>query len=326
MAIERLSVVVTGASAGIGRAVALRFAREGARLTLIGRSAKALAEVKRESEALGAEAIARPLDVSDADAVGRAADEAMARWGGIDVWVNDAMVTMFAPVTAMSPDEFRRITEVTYLGYVHGTMAALHHMRGVNKGTIVQIGSALAYRAIPLQSAYCGAKFAIRGFTEALRSELIRDNSAIRLIEVHLPAVNTPQFNWARTVFKRRPQPLPPIFAPEAIAEHVYKAALNRPRAIWLGLPTLKIIAGSIAAPGWLDRYLAKSSYDSQTSEDPLPADYRDNLFESVTGHATGGRFNAEARRRVIAFNPSIVRFAAAAILAALIVLLLALT
>ena len=309
MSAPKPSVVVTGASAGIGRAIALRFAREGARLTLIARSAEGLESAKREVEAAGGEAIVAALDVADAEAVERAAQQAVDHWGGIDIWVNDAMVTMYAPVAKMSAAEFRRITEVTYLGFVHGTMAALRHMRQRDTGTIVQIGSALAYRSIPLQSAYCGAKFAIRGFTEALRSELLHDKSAVRLVAVQLPAVNTPQFDWARNVFPKRPQPVPPIFMPEAIADAVYRAAMETPREVWLGFPTLKLIAGSIVAPGFLDRYLAKAAYEGQFTDEPQPPGHDDNLFEaSNLPHRTHGRFDNRSKRAVTAFSPRLLR------------------
>ena len=303
------SVVVTGGSAGVGRAIALRFARAGARLTLIARSAEGLESARREIEAAGGEAITIAADTADADAVDRAAQEAIERWGGIDIWVNNAMVTMYAAVSDMTPAEYRRITEVTYLGYVHGTMAALRHMRSRNAGTIVQVGSALAYRAIPLQSAYCGAKYAVRGFTEALRSELIHDKSDVRLVAVQLPAVNTPQFDWARNVFPRRAQPVPPIFAPEAIADAVYRAARGKPREMWLGLPTLKLIVGAIVAPGFLDRHLAKAAYDGQFTNEPLPEGYHDNLFEpSDLEHRTHGRFGDRSKNNVVAFSPALLR------------------
>jgi NAD(P)-dependent dehydrogenase (short-subunit alcohol dehydrogenase family) len=320
------TVAVTGASAGIGRAIAVKFAREGWHVALIARSPRGIESVKREIESAGGRAGAFPVDVSDADALFQAADEIAQSWGGIDVWVNNAMVTMFAPLSEMSPKEFRRITEVDYLGYVHGTMAALKHMRSRDSGTIIQIGSALSYRAIPLQSAYCGAKFAIRAFTDSLRSELIHGGSRIRLSMMQLPAVNTPQFDWARNRFPRRPRPLPPVFQPEAIAERVYRAALAPPRELWLGFPTFKAIAGAIAMPGFLDRYLARNAYDGQFTSEPAPIDATDNLFEPASvGHVARGRFNERAKTRVTPLNPSTIRaFAALAslsLLAALAVL-----
>ena len=302
---DRRSVVITGASAGVGRAIAIKFAREGDRLTLIARSQEGLESARREIAALRGEAIILALDVADAEAVDRAAQSAVDRWGGIDVWINYAMVTMFAPLSAMSAEEFRRITEVDYLGYVHGTMAALRHMRTRNAGTIIQIGSALSHRAIPLQSAYCGAKFAIRGFTEALRSELIHDKLDIRLVMVQLPAVNTPQFDWARNVFPNRSQPVPPIFAPEAIADKVYRASRKTPRDVWLGFPTLKIIAGGAAIPGFLDRYLAQAGYKGQFTKDAQPPGHQDNLFEaSERPYETHGRFGEQSKHTVLAFSP----------------------
>jgi NAD(P)-dependent dehydrogenase (short-subunit alcohol dehydrogenase family) len=216
------NVVITGASAGVGRAVALRFAGAGAGLGLIARAEDALLDVKEETEQRGARAVIAPIDVADADAVFAAADAIAADLGPIDIWINDAMVTMFSPVWQMTPEEFRRVTHVTYLGAVYGTMAALRHMRPRNRGTIVQIGSALAYRGIPLQAAYCGAKHALRGFTDSLRTELIHARSAIALTTVELPAVNTPQFDWARTRMPRKSRPVPPVVQPEAIAEHIF--------------------------------------------------------------------------------------------------------
>ena len=309
---DRRSVVITGASAGVGRAIALRFARAGARLTLIARSPKGLESARQEIEAAGGEAIVVSLDVADAEAVERAAITVADHWGGIDVWINNAMATMFAPLSAMLAAEYKRITEVTYLGYVHGTMAALRQMRPRNAGTIIQIGSALSHRAIPLQSAYCGAKFAIRGFTEALRSELIHDHLDIRLVMVQLPAVNTPQFDWARNVFPNRPQPVPPIFAPEAIAEAVHRASHRAPRDLWLGFPTLKAIVGGVLAPGLIDRYLARAGYEGQFTKDTQPPGHADNLFKaSDLPHSTHGRFSQQSRGRVIAISPAWLRWLA---------------
>jgi NADP-dependent 3-hydroxy acid dehydrogenase YdfG len=323
---SRQTVVVTGGSAGLGRAIALRFAQERFRVSLIARSSEGLESAKQEIENSGGQVLAFALDVSDSAEMFRAADETVQRWGAIDIWINNAMVTMFSPVSEMSVEEFRRITEVTYLGYVHGTMAALRHMRPRNSGTIVQIGSALAYRAIPLQSAYCGAKFAIRGFTDSLRSELIHERSKIRLTMIQLPAVNTPQFDWARNRFPFRPQPLPPIFQPEAIADKVFRAVKNPPRELWVGLPAIKAIAGTLAAPGLLDRYLAKSGYDGQFSQERAHVDATDNLFEAARfGHVVRGRFSREAKQRVIAVKPSVLRALCATGLGALVCLFLGL-
>jgi len=290
------TVVVTGASAGVGRAIALRFARAGARLGLIARDAGALAQVNQEAERLGGSAHVAAADVADADAVFAAAAEIERRLGPIDVWVNDAMVTVFAPVWKITPQEFRRVTEVTYLGAVHGTMAALRHMRPRNRGTIIQIGSALAYRGIPLQAAYCGAKHAIRGFINSLRTELIHAESAIDLTMLELPAVNTPQFDWARTHMAREPRPVPPVVEPEAITEAAFRAALSPPRELWIGWSTLKVILGNMVLPRVLDRYLARAAFDAQETRVPVAADRRDNLMTPVHDlHRTRGSFGQEA-------------------------------
>jgi NAD(P)-dependent dehydrogenase (short-subunit alcohol dehydrogenase family) len=303
------SVVVTGASAGVGRAVALRFARAGADLALIARDSQALDEVKGECERLGGTATTFPLDVADAEAVFRAADAVMAERGAIDIWINDAMVTVFAPVWKITPEEFRRVTEVTYLGVVHGTMAALRHMRPRNRGTILQVGSALAYRGIPLQSAYCGAKHAIRGFTDSLRSELIHTNSAVALTIVELPAVNTPQFDWARTHMPRQPRPVPPVVQPEAIAEVIFRAARERKREYWLGMTTIEVILGNMVLPAFLDRYLARHAYESQETRIPVSPARQDNLMTPVARfHRTRGDFDKEAASSVIAVPGPIAR------------------
>jgi NAD(P)-dependent dehydrogenase (short-subunit alcohol dehydrogenase family) len=303
------TVVVTGASAGVGRATALAFARRGWRVALLARESPGLARAGEEVQQAGGTAFAIAADVSDPAAVAAAAERVVERWGGMDVWVNCAMATMFAPIADISAPEFRRVTEVTYLGYVYGTMTALKHMRRRNKGTIVQVGSALSYRAIPLQSAYCGAKFAIRGFTDALRSELRHEDSAIRVTMVQLPAVNTPQFDWARNKMSRRPQPMPPIHQPEGIAEVIFRASQAAPRELWLGTPSLKAILGTMIVPGWLDRLLAREGYDGQLTSEPKKATAPDNLFQPAPdGHATHGRFDDRALSKTSAFNPNVVR------------------
>lgn len=310
------SVVITGGSAGVGLATAVRFARAGARISIIARSRAGLEAAKRKIDAQGGAAEIFAADVADGKALFEAADEIAARRGGVDVWINNAMATMFAPVSEMTCEEFSRITAVTYLGYVHGTMAALKHMRPKNEGTIVQVGSALSYRAIPLQSAYCGAKFAIRAFTDALRSELLHDGARIRLTMVQLPAVNTPQFDWARNRFGFRPRPLPPVFRPEDIAEIIYRAASRAPREVWVGAPALKIIAGAVAAPGYLDRALSKIGYEGQFASEKETPDRRDNLFAPVDGeHSVEGRFSAEAKRAPIAVDPRWLRIFLGALL-----------
>jgi NAD(P)-dependent dehydrogenase (short-subunit alcohol dehydrogenase family) len=298
------TVVITGASAGVGRALALRFARAGAKLALIARDPAALEEVKQQAEKLGGTALVVPVDVADANAVFEAAEAIVADCGGIDIWINDAMVTVFAPVWEIAPHEFRRVTEVTYLGVVHGTMAALRHMRPRNAGTIVQVGSALAYRGIPLQSAYCGAKHALRGFTDSLRTELEHNNSAIAVTMVELPAVNTPQFDWARTHMPRRPRPVPPVVQPEAVAEKIFRAALDPRREYWLGASTLKAILGNTLLPAFLDRYLAKNAYEAQETDAAVSAMRKDNLMSPVGElHRTHGSFDAEAANRVMAIS-----------------------
>ena len=290
------TIVITGASAGVGRATALCLARAGADLALIARGADALNEVKREAECLGSRAMAIPADVADADAVSRAAEAVATAYGGIDVWINNAMVTVFSPVWRMTPEEFRRVTEVTYLGVVHGTMAALRHMRPQNRGTIINVGSALAYRAIPLQSAYCGAKYAIRGFTDALRSELIHARSGIALTMIDLPAVNTPQFDWARSHMKNNPRPVPPVFQPEVVADIILRAVLHPKREYWIGVSTIKVILANMLLPAYLDRYLARNVFDQQETNVPLSPTRKDNLMEPVSGlHRTHGRFDNEA-------------------------------
>jgi NAD(P)-dependent dehydrogenase (short-subunit alcohol dehydrogenase family) len=299
------SVVITGASAGVGRASAIAFAQRGWNVALVARGKEGLEGARRDVEAAGGQALVLPLDVADADAVFAAADRVVAQWGCIDVWINDAMVTIFAPVKEIKPEEFRRVTEVTYLGQVHGTMAALKHMRPRNHGTIVQIGSALSYRAIPLQSAYCGAKFAIRGFTDSLRSELKHEQSRIRLTMVQLPAVNTPQFDWARSRLPRKLQPVPPIYQPEAIASEIVRAALEAPRELWIGRSALKAIFGGMLLPLLGDRILASEGYNGQMTAELAPRERRDNLFEPVPSDpGAHGRFDRSAIRDVMGFDP----------------------
>ena len=244
----------------------------------------------------GGEALVLPLDVADAGAVEAAADRVERELGPIDIWINVAMVTVLAPVAEMTAEEYRRVTEVTYLGCVHGTMAALARMRRRDRGTIVQIGSALAYRSIPLQSAYCAAKHAVVGFTDSLRSELIHDKSRIRLTAVHLPAVNTPQFDWARNKLPRRAQPLPPIFQPELIADAVHHAAHHPRREYWLGFPAIKAIVGQKLAPGLADHMLAHQAWGGQMTDEPAVVGRPDNLFDPVPGdYAARGRFSDRA-------------------------------
>ena len=315
---KQATVVITGASAGVGRATAIAFAKRRCNVALIARGKEGLEGTRRDVEAAGGQALVLPLDVADADAVFAAADQVVARWGGIDVWINDAMVTIFAPVKDIKPEEFRRVTEVTYLGQVHGTMAALKHMRVRNQGTIIQVGSALSYRAIPLQSAYCGAKFAIRGFTDSLRSELRHERSRIRLTMVQLPAVNTPQFDWARSRMPRKLQPVPPIYQPEAIASEIVRAAREAPRELWIGRSALKAIFGTMLLPLLGDRILASEGYSGQMTSELAEPDRPDNLFEPVpTDPGAHGRFDPIAHRDVTAFDPVRLRAEIACVLLA---------
>lgn len=307
--------VVTGASAGVGRATAVALARSGCDVALIARGTERLESAAREVEAMGARALVFPADVADADAVFAAADRVTSTWDAIDLWINAAMATIFAPVRRISPAEFRRVTEVTYLGQVHGTLAALRHMQPRDRGTIVQVGSALAYRSIPLQSAYCAAKFAVRGFTDSLRSELIHQGSQIRLTMVQLPAVNTPQFDWARSRMPRRLQPVPPIYAPEAVAAEIVRAAFKAPRELWIGWPSVRAIVGTTVAPGLLDRFAARAAWDGQMTSESAEHQRPDNLFDAPPGDpGARGRFGARTRPSVGALSSAEVRGALAAL------------
>lgn len=307
------TVVITGASAGVGRAAALRFAKAGARLGLIARDQAALDAVAQEVVSAGGSALAVAADVADAQALFAAADRISHELGPIAVWVNDAMATVFSPVCEITPEEFRRVTDVTYLGFVHGTMAALRHMRPRNSGIIVQVGSALAYRGIPLQAAYCGAKHAIRGFTDSLRSELIHDNSKIAIVMVELPAVNTPQFDWAMTHLGRQPRPVPPVVQPEVIAEAIMKSVSRPRREYWVGFSTLKVIVSNMLFPGVLDRYLARAAYDGQMTGRAVLSGRRDNLTTPVHGlHRTRGSFGREASSSALIVSGPATRLAAA--------------
>jgi NAD(P)-dependent dehydrogenase (short-subunit alcohol dehydrogenase family) len=297
---HREVVVVTGASAGVGRATAVEFARQGAaKVALIARGEDGLEGARREVETSGAEAIALPLDVANHEAVEEAAALIEDQLGPIDVWVNNAMATIFARFLDITAEEFRRATEVTYLGYVWGTTAAVRRMSARNRGTVVQVGSSLAYRGIPLQTPYCGAKHAIQGFTESLRCELVHDGIDVHLTMVQLPALNTPQFDWGRTRMPNRPQPVPPIFQPEVAARSIVWAAHHRRRETYVGLPTLLTIAANGLVPRLADLYVAKTGFASQqTSERADPA-RRDNLFDPVPGdRGAHGRFDERAYAR----------------------------
>ena len=289
-------VVVTGASAGVGRAVVSEFTKLKAHIGLIARGKERLETVRRQVEEAGGKALVLPADIADATAVDLAASRVEDEFGPIDVWVNNAMTTIFAPFPEITPEEFRRATEVTYLGCVYGTMAAIKRMKPRDRGTIVQVGSALAYRSIPLQSPYCGAKHAIVGFTDSIRSELIHDRSKVHLTVVHLPAMNTPQFSWCRTRLPRHPQPVPPIFQPEVAARAIVWASRNKRREVYVGWPTVKAIYGQELVPGLADRYLAQNAYEGQETPQPVAAHRPDNLFESVPGeYSAHGIFGARA-------------------------------
>lgn len=304
-------VVVTGATAGVGRAVAGRFAKEGAWLALIARDEKALEDTKAELLQMGAPVLTFAVDVSDADAVFEAARRVEAEFGHIDVWVNAAMVTVFSPVSKMTPEEFRRVTEVTYLGFVHGTMAALKSMRPRDRGTIVQIGSALAYRGIPLQSAYCAAKFAIRGFTESLRTELAHEHSNIRVSMIQLPGINTPQFDWARAHIGHHPRPVAPVFQPEVPAEAVLKAAREGGDEYWLSGTVAKLILGNMWFPELIKRYLASTTVTGQQTGEPISSSRPDNLMRPVHRyHKTHGSFGDGARSWAPVFPTQATRLA----------------
>jgi len=289
-------VVITGASAGVGRATTRKFARHGARIALLARGTDGLEVAQREVEELGGTAIVIPVDVANAEQVEAAAARVEIDLGKIDIWINNAMVSVFSPIKEMTPEEFRRVTEVTYLGCVYGTLAALRRMLPRDHGTIVQVGSALAYRGIPLQSAYCAAKHAIQGFCDSLRCELLHDKSGVRLTMLQLPALNTPQFGWVKSRLPRKAQPVPPIFQPEVAAEAIYFAAHNPRREFYVGLPSVKAIVANKIAPGLLDHYLARTGYGAQQYDGPEDPNRPDNLWQPVPGdHGAHGAFDARA-------------------------------
>jgi NAD(P)-dependent dehydrogenase (short-subunit alcohol dehydrogenase family) len=289
-------VVITGASAGVGRATALKFARHGARIALLARGTDGLEAAQREVEELGGTAIVVPVDVANAEQVEAAAARIEIDLGRIDIWINNAMTSVFSPIKEMTPEEFRRVTEVTYLGCIYGTLAALKRMLPRDHGTIVQVGSALAYRGIPLQAAYCAAKHAIQGFCDSLWCELIHDKSAVRLTMVQLPALNTPQFGWVKSRLPRKAQPVPPIFQPEVAAEAIYFAAHYPRREFYVGLPSVEAIVANKIAPGLLDHFLARTGYESQQYDGPEDPNRPHNLWQPVPGdHGAHGAFDARA-------------------------------
>jgi len=292
-------VVITGASAGVGRATALAFARQGASIALVARGWEGLEGARREVEALGAKAIVVPTDVADAVQVEGAAAIAERELGPIDVWVNNAMSSVFSPVREMSAEDYRRVTDVTYLGYVYGTLAALRRMLPRDRGKIIFVGSALAYRGIPLQSAYCGAKHAVQGFFDSLRTELIHDRSGVQITMVQMPALNTPQFRWVKSRLPNKAQPVPPIHQPEVAADAILFAADHDRREVWVGWPTVLAIVGNRIAPWFADRKLAKSGFSSQQQAEPEDPHRRHNLWDPVDDdedHGAHGVFDHRAQ------------------------------
>jgi NAD(P)-dependent dehydrogenase (short-subunit alcohol dehydrogenase family) len=295
---KREVVVVTGASAGVGRAVVRRFAQDGAKIGLIARGKAGLEAAAREVEQAGGTALVLPLDVADAEAVEAAAARVEAELGPIDIWINVAMTSVFSPVKEMQPEEYKRVTEVTYLGYVYGTLAALKRMLPRDRGVIVQVGSALAYRGIPLQSAYCAAKHAIQGFMDSLRTELLHDGSNVKVSMVQMPALNTPQFRWVKSRLPHKAQPVPPIFQPEVAADAVYFAAHHPRREILVAYPTVKAVIGNKISPAFADWYLSRNGYTSQQTGEPKE-DRPDNLWQPVDDskdHGAHGVFDDRAR------------------------------
>jgi NAD(P)-dependent dehydrogenase (short-subunit alcohol dehydrogenase family) len=301
MRLEGKVVAVTGASAGIGRAVVREFARRGAHVGLIARGEDRLRAAAAEVEEHGGRACVAPADVADAAQVERAAELIESELGPIDVWVNVAMTAVLAEVADTRPDEFLRVTEVTYLGSVHGAQSALRRMLPRDRGVIVQVGSALSRRGIPLQASYCGAKHAVKGFLDSLRTELLHRDSSVRVALVQLPGVNTPQFDWVRTRLRRHPQPVPPIYQPEVAARAIVWAAEHPRRELWVGLPTVYTILGEKFVSGLMDRYLARTNIKAQQMPDqPIdPAQRRDNLSVPPLGDpGAHGEFDGKAHPR----------------------------
>ncbi|MBC5801014.1 MAG: SDR family oxidoreductase [Candidatus Eremiobacteraeota bacterium] len=290
-------IVITGAAAGIGRATVREFARHGASIGLIARGHDGLDAARREVEEAGGRALVVPTDVADATAVEAAAAKIEETFGPIDIWINVAFSNVFSPFHELTPDEYKRLTEVSYLGFVYGTLAALKRMRSRNRGTIVQTGSALAYRSIPLQAGYCGAKSAIRGFTDSIRCELVHEKSKVHITMVQMPAVNTPQFSWCKSKLPHKAQPVPPIFQPEVAARALYWAAHHRTRELWVGGSTVKAILGQKIIPGLLDVYLGKTGYKSQQYDGSRDPDAPINLWEPAPGdYGAHGDFDERSR------------------------------
>lgn len=288
--------MITGATGGVGRATALAFARHGARIALLARGQKQLEATKIQVEELGGQALAIPTDVADPAQVEAAADQTENVFGPIDVWINNAMVSVFAPIREITPQEFKRVTEVTYLGQVYGTMAALRRMLPRDRGSIVLVGSALAYRGIPLQSAYCGSKHGIEGFYDSLRCELLHDKSHIRTCMVQLPAMNTTQFDWVLSRLPNKPRPMGKIYQPEVAANAILYAAAHNRRSIWVGAPTYKAIIGNRICPSYADHVLARNGYKGQQTNEPAAADRKNNVWDPVPeDRGVHGGFGDEA-------------------------------
>lgn len=307
-------IVVTGAGAGAGRAIAARFGREGWRVALLSRDPDRLESARAEVERGGGEALAIPTDMADPAAVDAARDRVVETWGGIDAWVNCAMATIVGPIHELAPADFKRVVEVTLMGYVHGTQAALKVMRPTGRGAIVQVGSALAYRAIPLQSAYCACKFAIRGFTDSLRAELDHEGSDIKVTMLQMPGMNTIQFDWAKNLFRHKYQPVGDVFDPDVAAEAAWRAVHGRARELWVGGSAIQAIVGEMFAPPLLDRVVAKTGFHTQISRTPETPGRPDNLYAPVKADVGArGRFGAKAKPEALTLDSTHVRLAAGA-------------
>jgi short-subunit dehydrogenase len=296
-------IVITGASAGVGRATAREFAKTGASIALIARGTEGLKSALQDVETLGGKGIIISADVADPESVEAAAVRTEEEFGPIDLWINNAMVSVFSPAKLMLPEEYKRVTEVTYLGYVYGTLAALKRMLHRDRGRIIQVTSALAHRSIPLQSAYCGAKHAIKGFTESVHSELLHDQSHVKISMVALPGLNTPQFEWVKSRLPNKPKPVPPIYQPELAARAIYWASEHMPREMLLGFPTWEAVLGEKVFPNLLDRRLGKKLYDGQQTDEPEDPERPDNLWQPVPHQAkVHGPFSKESREGSVTF------------------------
>ncbi|SJZ97995.1 SDR family oxidoreductase [Consotaella salsifontis] len=307
--------VVTGGTAGVGRALSRELARRGFDVAVIARDEGRLAKTAEEIQDFGRRAMTFSVDVVDASAVEAAADAVAADWGGIDLWINDAMTTVYAPFDQMTPEEFSRVTDVVYMGQVHGARAALRHMRKARSGKIVFIGSSLAYRPIPLQSAYCAAKHAVRGFVSALRTELYHEGVPVKLAMMQLPTVNTPQFSWCRSKLDREPDAPPPVYSPETVARAILDAAMGSAEEVFIGRSTAELVMAETVAPNFLDRPVADRAWKAQLSKIPAPGTREGNLFQPVPGDpGAEGRFSAEQVTRVLSLPSGLVRGGALAL------------